>query len=113
VVPRKDGLLRVGDWDIAFTRSISEEAKEGDLVDVQVVEATPDGKLRVSRRAVMLEDAKNGGPGSTPSASAATGSSAAAADGAAADGAAADGAAANKENEAPEAAAAVAAASEE
>ena len=105
MVPRKDGLLRVGDWDIAFTRSISEEAKEGDLVDVQVVEATPDGKLRVSRRAVMLEDAKNGGPGSTPSASAAAGSSAAA-----------DGAAANKGNEAPEAAAAaaaVAAASEE
>jgi predicted RNA-binding protein with RPS1 domain len=87
----------VGDWDIAYTRSIAEEAKEGDLVDVQVVEATPDGKLRVSRKAVLLEDAKNAGPGSTPSAAAA--SSEAGSEGGD-----------NKENEAPEAAAAAAAA---
>ena len=57
VLPRREGLLRVGEWGPTFTRAISDEAREGQLVDVMVTEASADGKFKVSRKAVLAADA--------------------------------------------------------
>lgn len=63
VVPGRDGLLRLADWDTGYTKAIADVAKQGDLVDVQVMELGAGGKFRVSRKAVLLADAAADGNG--------------------------------------------------
>lgn len=59
VLPRREGLLHVSEWDVGRTESIADVAKEGDLVDVMVVEVQDgSGKIKLSRKAVLLADGK-------------------------------------------------------
>lgn len=60
VQPKRDGLLHVSEWDFGHTKSISDVVKEGDLVDVMVLEVVEgSGKIKLSRKAVLELD--NGG----------------------------------------------------
>lgn len=63
MVPRRDGLLKVQEWDIGYTPSLDAVCKEGDLIDVMVVEEQARGKLRLSRKAALLADKEGGGGG--------------------------------------------------
>ncbi|PSC72537.1 putative polyribonucleotide nucleotidyltransferase chloroplastic [Micractinium conductrix] len=54
VAPRREGLLRVGDWALAYTTSLEAEAKEGDLIDVVVTDVSADGKFKLSRKALLV-----------------------------------------------------------
>lgn len=57
LTPKRDGLLHVSEWGVERTPSITEVVKEGDLVDVMVLEvAEGTGKIRLSRKAVLLLD---------------------------------------------------------
>ena len=57
VAPKRDGLLHVSEWDFVRTASIADVVKEGDLVDVMVLEvAEGSGKIKLSRKAVMKLD---------------------------------------------------------
>ena len=57
LAPKKDGLLHVSEWDFQRTSSIAEVVKEGDLVDVMVMEvASGTGKIKLSRKAVLEKD---------------------------------------------------------
>lgn len=60
ILPRREGLVRLSDWDTAFTKSVANNFKQGDLVDVQVSEIGQDGRIRLSRRAVLLADSASG-----------------------------------------------------
>ena len=57
VAPKRDGLLHVSEWDVTRTASIADVVKEGDLVDVMVMEvAEGTGKIKLSRKAVLILD---------------------------------------------------------
>lgn len=60
VLPKREGLVRLSDWDTSFTKSVGDKFKEGDLVDVQVSDINQDGRIRLSRRAVLLADSASG-----------------------------------------------------
>lgn len=57
IAPKKDGLLHVSEWDFNRTAAISDVVKEGDIVDVMVLEvANGTGKVKLSRKAVLELD---------------------------------------------------------
>jgi polyribonucleotide nucleotidyltransferase len=57
IAPKKDGLLHVSEWDFKRTASISDVVKEGDIVDVMVLEVSgSNGKIKLSRKAVLELD---------------------------------------------------------
>ncbi len=52
--------MRLSDWDTSYTKSVADAFKVGDVVDVQVSDIQPDGRIRLSRRAVLLADSASG-----------------------------------------------------
>ena len=57
IAPKKDGLLHVSEWDFKRTASIADVVKEGDTVDVMVIEVSAsNGKVKLSRKAVLELD---------------------------------------------------------
>lgn len=57
IAPKKDGLLHVSEWDFKRTASIADVVKEGDVVDVMVIEVSAsNGKVKLSRKAVLELD---------------------------------------------------------
>ena len=60
MLPRRDGLLRIGDWAATYTDSLASVARVGDRIDVQVTEVGADGKFKVSRKAMLAADAAAG-----------------------------------------------------
>jgi polyribonucleotide nucleotidyltransferase len=58
VAPRREGLLHVSEWDVGRTEDVGAVCKAGDLVDVMVLEVgKADGRLKLSRKAVLVADA--------------------------------------------------------
>lgn len=55
LAPKKDGLLHVSEWDFTRTASISDVVDVGDTVDVMVLELA-NGKIKLSRKAVLELD---------------------------------------------------------
>jgi polyribonucleotide nucleotidyltransferase len=53
VLPNQDGLLHIS--EIAYERinAVTDVLKEGDIVEVKVLEVDPQGKVRLSRKALM------------------------------------------------------------
>lgn len=54
--PGKQGMVHVSELDTKPIMDVNAVVKVGDLVDVMVLEVTPDGKLRLSRKAVLQKD---------------------------------------------------------
>jgi polyribonucleotide nucleotidyltransferase len=53
IVPGRDGLLHVSEIDWGRTEKVEDVLNVGDLVMVKVVEVDRDGKIRLSRRALL------------------------------------------------------------
>jgi polyribonucleotide nucleotidyltransferase len=49
ILPKREGLLHVSEWDVSHTKSITDVVKEGDLVDVKVIDIQDNGRLKLSR----------------------------------------------------------------
>jgi polyribonucleotide nucleotidyltransferase len=63
IMPKREGLLHVSEWDVGRTANIADVVKEGDLVDVMLVEVQEgSGKLKLSRRALLVADGKAAAP---------------------------------------------------
>ncbi|KAL4419131.1 hypothetical protein ABPG77_002644 [Micractinium sp. CCAP 211/92] len=56
VLPKREGLLHVSEWGYQHVRAVAEVVKEGDLVDVMVLEVQDGGKIKLSRKAVLQAD---------------------------------------------------------
>jgi polyribonucleotide nucleotidyltransferase len=54
ILPGKDGLLHISEIAHRRLERVEEELKVGDIVKVKVLEVTPEGKIRLSRK-VLLE----------------------------------------------------------
>lgn len=54
ILPQKEGLLHVSEYDWKRTENISKVLKEGDLVQVKLIEIDPKtGKMKLSRKALL------------------------------------------------------------
>jgi polyribonucleotide nucleotidyltransferase len=60
IFPGTDGLVHISQLDSKRVNKVSDVLKEGDRVTVKVLEVDRDGKIRLSRKAV-LEGEKGGG----------------------------------------------------
>eukprot|EP00271_Cylindrocystis_brebissonii_P018477 TRINITY_DN5251_c0_g1_i1.p1 TRINITY_DN5251_c0_g1~~TRINITY_DN5251_c0_g1_i1.p1 ORF type:complete len:1081 (+),score=191.83 TRINITY_DN5251_c0_g1_i1:439-3681(+) len=61
IIPGKEGLCHISELGLTRLTRVEDAVKEGDLVDVKVLEITPRGQMRLSRKAVLLEEqAANG-----------------------------------------------------
>jgi ribosomal protein S1 len=62
VAKGRDALLHVSEWDATRTENIADVCKEGDLVDVIIldVEEGNRGKIRASRKALPVDDDDGG-----------------------------------------------------
>ncbi len=63
IFPGKEGLLHISQIDIKRIARVEEVLKIGDAVDVKVLEIDGDGKIRLSRKAVLAPGSENDSPG--------------------------------------------------
>ncbi|HBL18799.1 MAG: polyribonucleotide nucleotidyltransferase [Elusimicrobia bacterium GWA2_69_24] len=65
IMPGREGLLHISQMDVKRVERVSDVMKEGDEVEVKVLEVTKEGKVRLSRRAVIQPGSENevAGPG--------------------------------------------------
>ncbi|MDP3542795.1 MAG: polyribonucleotide nucleotidyltransferase [Elusimicrobiota bacterium] len=63
IFPGKEGLLHISQIDVKRIARVEEVLKIGDEVDVKVLEIDSDGKIRLSRKAVIAPGSENDSPG--------------------------------------------------
>ncbi|HVS65149.1 MAG TPA: polyribonucleotide nucleotidyltransferase [Thermoanaerobaculia bacterium] len=56
VIPGTDGLLHVSEIAPYRVENVEDEMREGDEVTVKVIDIDPSGRIRLSRKAVIMED---------------------------------------------------------
>jgi polyribonucleotide nucleotidyltransferase len=57
ILPGKDGLVHISELDRKRVESVQDVVQEGDTLTVKVIDIDPQGKIRLSRRAVLAEEA--------------------------------------------------------
>lgn len=58
IVPGVDGLCHISELSDSFVKDINEVCKVGDLVDVKLIAIDNQGRLKLSRKAVLIEQNK-------------------------------------------------------
>jgi len=53
LAPEKEGLVHISQWDVTRVESMEAVTKEGDVVQVKVVEIDDQGRINLSRKAVI------------------------------------------------------------
>jgi polyribonucleotide nucleotidyltransferase len=66
IFPGKEGLLHISQIDVKRVAKVEDVLKEGDEVEVKVLEVDGDGKIRLSRKAVLEPGSENTGGGYPP-----------------------------------------------
>ncbi|MBI5629598.1 MAG: polyribonucleotide nucleotidyltransferase [Elusimicrobia bacterium] len=61
IFPGKEGLLHISQIDVNRVRRVEDVLKEGDEVEVKVLEVDNDGKIRLSRKAVISPGSEGNG----------------------------------------------------
>ena len=56
VVPGQDGLCHISELDTDYVKSVDEVLKIGDAVRVKVISIDDQGRIKLSRKAAMLEE---------------------------------------------------------
>ena len=56
VVPGQDGLCHISELDTEYVRSAADVVKVGDTVRVKVILIDDQGRIKLSRKAVMMEE---------------------------------------------------------
>ena len=57
VLPGKDGLVHISELDRGRVEQVEDVVQEGDMLTVKVIDIDPQGKVRLSRKAVLMEEA--------------------------------------------------------
>ncbi|MBI3296893.1 MAG: polyribonucleotide nucleotidyltransferase [Elusimicrobia bacterium] len=63
IFPGREGLLHVSQMDVKRVEKPTDLFKEGDEVEVKVLEVSKEGKVRLSRKAVIAPGSENDSPG--------------------------------------------------
>jgi polyribonucleotide nucleotidyltransferase len=65
IMPGTDGLLHVSEIANHRVKDVRDELKEGEQLLVKVINIDPTGKIRLSRKALLLEEPANSEPAGT------------------------------------------------
>jgi polyribonucleotide nucleotidyltransferase len=57
ILPGKDGLVHISELDRGRVEKVEDVVREGDMLTVKVIDIDGDGKVRLSRKAVLMEEA--------------------------------------------------------
>ncbi len=57
ILPGKDGLVHISELDRGRVEKVEDVVREGDMLTVKVVDIDGDGKVRLSRKAILMEEA--------------------------------------------------------
>jgi polyribonucleotide nucleotidyltransferase len=57
ILPGKDGLVHISELDRGRVEKVEDVVREGDTLTVKVIDIDGDGKVRLSRKAVLMEEA--------------------------------------------------------
>ncbi len=60
ILPGKDGMVHISELDIKRVNKVTDVLKEGDRVDVMVKSVSPDGKVSLSIKSILLKKQKEG-----------------------------------------------------
>ena len=60
ILPGKDGLCHVSELSNTFVKSVEDEVKLGEIMRVKVLDVDGQGRIRLSRKAVLKEEAEAG-----------------------------------------------------
>ncbi|MBI5622841.1 MAG: polyribonucleotide nucleotidyltransferase [Elusimicrobia bacterium] len=63
IFPGREGLLHISQIDVTRVNRVEDVLKEGDEVEVKVLEVDNDGKIRLSRKAILAPGSENEGGG--------------------------------------------------
>ncbi|MFH2202899.1 MAG: polyribonucleotide nucleotidyltransferase [Elusimicrobiota bacterium] len=63
IMPGREGLLHISQIDVKRVEKVTDVLKEGDEVEVKVLEVSPEGKVRLSRKAVLSPGSELDSPG--------------------------------------------------
>jgi polyribonucleotide nucleotidyltransferase len=55
ILPNRDGLLHISELDTKRVERVEDVVREGDRVRVKVLSVDPEGKVRLSRKALLVE----------------------------------------------------------
>jgi polyribonucleotide nucleotidyltransferase len=55
ILPNKDGLVHISELDLKRVERVEDIVREGDRIKVKVLSVDPEGKVRLSRKAVLVE----------------------------------------------------------
>jgi polyribonucleotide nucleotidyltransferase len=61
IMPGTDGLLHVSEIATHRVKDVRDELKEGQQILVKVINIDPTGKIRLSRKALLQEEAQKAG----------------------------------------------------
>jgi len=53
IAPEKEGLVHISQWDVSRTENLEEATKPGDIVQVKIIELDDQGRINMSRKAVL------------------------------------------------------------
>ncbi|WP_028316163.1 polyribonucleotide nucleotidyltransferase [Desulfatibacillum aliphaticivorans] len=62
ILPGTEGLCHISQLDTKHVKKVSDVVKEGEKIKVKVLELTKDGKIRLSRKALLEEENGKSGP---------------------------------------------------
>ena len=62
ILPNMDGLVHISQLAVHRVESVSDEVAEGEKILVKVLEIDRQGKIRLSRKEAMAEQAENNEP---------------------------------------------------
>jgi polyribonucleotide nucleotidyltransferase len=57
ILPGKDGLVHISELDRGRVEKVEDVVQEGDMLTVKVIDVDGQGKVRLSRKAVLMEEA--------------------------------------------------------
>ena len=63
VAPGQDGLCHISELSDGYVKSVQDVVRVGDEVRVKVINVDDQGRVKLSRKAVLLEERNQGGNG--------------------------------------------------
>ena len=63
IAPGKDGLCHISELDEGFVKSVRDVVKEGEMVEVKVIAVDDQGRVKLSRKALLVSDDEDGDDG--------------------------------------------------
>lgn len=60
IKPKTEGLVHISEIAPYRIKKVTDEIQQGDTIQVKVIDITPEGKIKLSRKALMTKDEKSG-----------------------------------------------------